>query len=70
MSVNGLNLFSDAGFALDRLVVGRDGVCVAMLDEAIGGRLCSDARWILESRAVYLRKKRGPAPRPIRATAN
>ena len=32
MSVNGVNLF--AGCGLDRLVVGRDGVCVAALDVA------------------------------------
>ena len=32
LMVNGLNLFGDTGCALDRLVVGRDGVCVAALD--------------------------------------
>jgi hypothetical protein len=35
-------------------------------DQAAAGALCEDARWILESRLVFLRKKRGPAPRPIR----
>ena len=32
MSVNGLDLFAEAGCALDRLVVGRDGVCAAVVD--------------------------------------
>ena len=35
-------------------------------EEATSGRLCAEARWILESRLVFLRKKRGAAPRPIR----
>ena len=39
MSVNGLDLFSDAGFGLNRLVVGRDGVCVAMLDSGTSGTM-------------------------------
>lgn len=33
---------------------------------AAAGRLCREARWILDSRLVYLRKKKGSAPRPIR----
>ena len=37
MSINGLDLFSDVGFALNRLVVGRDGVCVAALGSGAAG---------------------------------
>ena len=36
------------------------------VDAAIAGELCDAARWILDSRLVYLRKKTGTAPRPIR----
>jgi len=37
MTANGLNLFADAGFALDRIVTGRDGVCAAMLGGGAAG---------------------------------
>ena len=37
-----------------------------LCDQAAAGALCEGARWLLESRLVFLRKKRGPAPRPIR----
>ena len=31
---------------------------------AIAGKLCDAARWILDSRLIYLRKKTGTGPRP------
>ena len=33
---------------------------------AMSGRLAVHSRWILDSKLVFLRKKAGPAPRPIR----
>ena len=36
------------------------------VEAAATGALCDAARWILESRVIFLRKKTGPAPRPIR----
>ena len=35
-------------------------------DSAANGRLSSSCRWILDSRLVFLKKKKGPAPRPVR----
>lgn len=37
-----------------------------LIEIAISGQLCSAARWILHSRVVFLRKKSGTTPRPIR----
>ena len=36
------------------------------VEAAATGSLCDAARWMLFSRLVFLRKKSGPAPRPIR----
>ena len=36
------------------------------VDAAISGELCDAAKWILDSRLVFLRKKKGIVPRPIR----
>jgi hypothetical protein len=45
MSVNGVDLFGATGCGLDRLVVGRDGVCVAVLDPpALPRATCFDTK--------------------------
>ena len=45
MSVNGVDLFGATGCGLDRLVVGRDGVCVAVLDPpALPRAICFDTK--------------------------
>ena len=59
---------------LRELVAVRDRRVAAQLLGAIGrlhevaakGELCAAARWLLDSRLVFLRKKSGNAPRPIR----
>ena len=59
---------------LREMVAVRDRRIAAALLEALGrfadaaskGELCDASRWILESRLVFLRKKTGNAPRPIR----
>ena len=38
----------------------------AFVDAAIRGKLVEEARFILDSRLVFLKKKRGNVPRPIR----
>ena len=35
-------------------------------EAAANGALADSARWILDSRLVFLKKKTGPAPRPVR----
>ena len=37
-----------------------------LMDAAISGDLCDAARWLLNSRLIFLRKKNGSVPRPIR----
>ena len=45
MAVNGLDLFSSAtGCALDKLVVGRDGVCAALIDPYAPRAACFDTK--------------------------
>jgi hypothetical protein len=59
---------------LRELVAVRDRRCANALlcaigkfvDVATSGRLCDAARWTLDSRLVFLRKKSGVVPRPIR----
>ena len=35
-------------------------------ETAMAGRLDDNSRWMLDSRLVFLKKKAGPAPRPVR----
>ena len=59
---------------LRELIAVRDRRCSGAMLAAIGklvevataGKLCEAARWILDSRLVFLAKKAGAAPRPIR----
>ena len=59
---------------LRKLVAVRDRRVASLLLAAVGrfvrtgvaGELCDAARWLLRSRLVFLRKKSGPKPRPIR----
>ena len=59
---------------LRELIAVRDRRCSGAMLAAIGklvevataGKLCEAARWILDSRLVFLAKKSGAAPRPIR----
>lgn len=46
MTVNGVDLFSDVtGCGLDKLVVGRDGVCAALIDPPYAPRAaCFDTK--------------------------
>ena len=51
----------------DRRCTGALFVSIAsFIGVAIAGKLCKEARWILDSRLIYLRKKTGSIPRPIR----
>ena len=37
-----------------------------LIEVGISGHLCTEARWILNSRLVFLKKKKSCTPRPIR----
>ena len=41
-------------------------VLALLQDKAHKGNLPENCRWILDSRLVFLKKKKGPAPRPVR----
>ena len=58
----------DAIGSRPRAVATQLGRAIALLhDTAMQGHLSDHSRWLLDSKLVYLRKKTGAAPRPIRA---